>query len=231
MDARFLEPSGLSLYSNLELKMAVVEALDQLMGERDIDHISVSAICERANVSRATFYRYFKDKFGIVQWFVHYLHSQGANQIGRTLGWFAGYYTGEAIVAQHRSFFRNAAKSHDYNSLDQYAPRMRESAFKHTLEDLYHVEYDEHLRFLVKATVQVEVHLFPSWHYDEFDCTLEDACNWMVSCVPSELYELLKTPYTELSEEEVRRRASQWKTVDLGAGAPKLKGAPGIPAR
>lgn len=194
MRGNAINPNDLELFTNADMKLAVVDALDELMHDTVLDRISVSKICEKAGVSRATFYRYFSDKFSIVQWAVSYIHHQGANQIGRTLSWYAGYYTSELAVSEHREFFRNAAKSNDYNSLDKYAPRMRIKAFENTITQYLGLEFDDHLRFLCNATVQVETHLLPSWHYGEYDCSLEEVCRWMVSCVPDELRELLEKP-------------------------------------
>ena len=80
------------------------------------------------------------------------------------MSWYEGYYSSELTVSRHISFFRNAAKSNDYNSLDQYAPRLRIAALERTITEFHGVELTEKLRFMVNATVQSEVHLFPDWH-------------------------------------------------------------------
>lgn len=216
------EPSSIALLSNVDTKIAVAQALEQLMEEQLLDKIPVSAICKRAGISRATFYRYFTDKFSIVQWYVSYIHHTGANEIGRTMSWFEGYYSSELTVSRHISFFRNAAKSNDYNSLDRYAPRLRIAALERTITEFHGIELTEKLRFMVNATVQSEVHLFPDWHYGNYDCTLEEACAWMVECVPTELRELLEKPIDP-------RKAPQGyvSQIELSPDAPTIPGAPG----
>lgn len=188
------EPKQLELYSNSDIKMATVNAMDELMLETPIDRLSVSRICDRADISRATFYRYFTDKFGVVQWFLKYVMSQGANEIGRTLSFYDGYYTSEAMILDRYDFFANASKSNDYNSLDHFAPRLRKEVFERTITKHYKLEYTEHLRFIVNATVEMETSLFPQWHYGELDCTIEEICTWMTECVPRELFNLLNNP-------------------------------------
>ena len=189
------EPKRLEIFSNADIKMAAVDAMDELMRETPIDRLSVSKICERADISRATFYRYFTDKFGVVQWLYKYVMAQGANEIGRTLSFYDGYYTSEAMILErYYDFFANAAKSTDYNSLDRYAPRLRKEVFERTITKYFKKEYTEHLRFLVSATVEIETNLLPQWHYGEIDCTIEEACQWTVECVPRELFNLLNDP-------------------------------------
>lgn len=189
-----MESPDLGLFENIDLKMAAADALDELMQETPMDKLSVSKICEVAGISRATFYRHFKDKFGIVQWYIKFLHSNGTSQIGRTLSWYDGYYISEFAVASRLSFFRNAAKSKDYNSLDMFIPKYRRQILTTTLTDYHGVKMTERLRFFVRATVEMEIHMLPTWHYGKLDCSLEEACKWMTECIPRELFELLNTP-------------------------------------
>ena len=189
------EPKRLEIFSNADIKMSVVDAMDELMKERPIDRLSVASICEKAGLSRATFYRYFTDKFSVVQWLLKYVMAQGANEIGRTLSFYDGYYASEVMILErYYDFFANAAKSNDYNSLDRFSPRLRKEVLERTITKHYNMEYTEHMRFLVNATVEMETSLFPLWHYGEIDCTIEEACQWMTECVPRELFDLLNEP-------------------------------------
>lgn len=44
----------------------IVQAFNELIAQADFERISVGMICERAGVSRATFYRHFKDKYAVM---------------------------------------------------------------------------------------------------------------------------------------------------------------------
>lgn len=198
------EPKRLEIFSNVEVKMAAVNAMDELMRDTSIDRLSVSKICEKADMSRATFYRYFTDKFGVVQWFHKYVMAQGANEIGRTLSFYDGYYTSEAMILERYEFFTNAAKSNDYNAIDRFSSRFRKEVFERTLTKYYGLEYSEHLRFLVGATVEMETSLFPQWHNGDIDCSLEDVCRWMTECVPRELFDLLNDPINPIRNPKAR---------------------------
>ena len=204
-DSLVPEPKRLEIYSNLEMKMAAVNAMDDLMHETSIDRLSVSKICERADISRATFYRYFTDKFGVVQWFHKYVMAQGANEIGRTLSFYDGYHTSEAMILERYDFFTNAAKSNDYNALDQFSARFRKEVFERTITKYYNCEYTEHMRFLVSATVEMETKLFPQWHYGDIECSLEEVCEWMTECVPRDLFNLLNEPINPVRNPRARQ--------------------------
>lgn len=196
MDDYSLGPDRLRITSNAEIKLEVVKALDGLMLATDIDRISVKAICDSAGISRATFYRYFDDKYAIVQWYLEFLDTKGVDRIGRTLSWYEGYFLTTALIHENLQFFENAARSSDRNSLNRIAPHIRRDTLIKTITDCRHAELTEHLRFQVNAVAHIETVLFPAWHFGKYSCSLEDICHWMVECVPRELFELLNTPLT-----------------------------------
>ena len=198
-----LGPDRLKIIANSDLKLEVVRALDTLMLEERLDRISVKRICDVANVSRATFYRYFEDKFSIVQWYLEFLSTKGVDRIGRSLSWYEGYFISTALVHDNIQFFTNASKSTDRNSLIHFAPRFRRETMTRTLVDYRGVEMTEHLNYLVNAVAVLETTLFPAWHTGRIDCSLEEACKWMVECIPHELFELLNTP---LEPDKLKRR-------------------------
>ena len=198
-----LSPDRLKIIANSDLKLEVVHALDTLMTEESLDRISVKHICDAANISRATFYRYFEDKFDIVQWYLEFLSTKGVDRIGRSLSWYEGYFISTALVHDNIQFFTNASKSTDRNSLVNIAPRFRRDTMARTLVDYRGVEMTEHLRYQVNAVAALETTMFPAWHTGHIDCSLEEACEWMVECIPHELFELLNTP---LEPEKLRRR-------------------------
>lgn len=49
-------------------KIAIVEAFNALIAETSFEDITVQAIVETAEVSKATFYRYFKDKYDVMNY-------------------------------------------------------------------------------------------------------------------------------------------------------------------
>ncbi|MBR5129232.1 MAG: TetR family transcriptional regulator [Firmicutes bacterium] len=45
---------------------AIIDAFNRLIAEKDFNKISVEMVMEKAGVSRSTFYRYFKDKYDVM---------------------------------------------------------------------------------------------------------------------------------------------------------------------
>ena len=183
-----------NVLANFDIKMSILEAMTELMRKTPIDELSVDRICTAASISRATFYRYFKDKFAVGQWHMRYCSSLGTAKIGRTLSWREGYYVTETAIADHLDFYINAAKSKDYNSIDSFNQRFRRETLTETVVDHRHVLLTEKLKVEIDAAVQLEIYLMPHWHYGDYDISLEAMCDLMASMIPHELFELLNTP-------------------------------------
>ena len=53
-------------------KLAIADAMKRLMREMPIEKITTNRILENAHVSRRSFYRYFKDKYELLEWIYNY---------------------------------------------------------------------------------------------------------------------------------------------------------------
>ena len=52
-----------------QIHIRLFESLSKLLNKKSIENISVNEIIEDSGVSRATFYRYFKDKYDLMCWY------------------------------------------------------------------------------------------------------------------------------------------------------------------
>lgn len=51
-----------------ETKCKIIDSLETLLQTRTLDKIRINDICRQSGVSRTTFYVYFQDIYGAVQW-------------------------------------------------------------------------------------------------------------------------------------------------------------------
>ena len=118
----------------LKTKSSLWEALFHLLQERDWQEINVSAICQKANVARSSFYLHFENKqelldygfeTGINELRSTVLVQQDANFFG-TLDWLVDH------VIENSSFFK---RSKDTNSpVMQKFQRAAKALFQEELE-------------------------------------------------------------------------------------------------
>ena len=98
---------------------AILDAFNRLITETDFQKISVEMIMAEASVSRSTFYRYFKDKYEVMNAnfkmaLDHYIHPQRSSNY-RDLCYHLFDYG-----QRHLKIFRRALDSTGFNSLSNF---------------------------------------------------------------------------------------------------------------
>ena len=175
-------------------KQRIFESLGKCLSATPIDKVTVSAICAGAGVGKSTFYQYFKDKYAVAQWYLDLLYETGAAQIGRTLSWHRGHYITTAGIMQQREVFIAASKSNDYNSIDSYSQRKREQMILGTLADYQGIEVTRELHAQVIALAAGERAVTSRLIKEYGNVSINEVVDCLISIVPRELYEALKTP-------------------------------------
>lgn len=98
---------------------AIVRAFNQLIVEHDFQKISVEMIMKEADVSRSTFYRYFKDKYEVMNSnFKHLLDYYVDPQQSKNYRDLC--YHLFAYAQNNLKFFRRALESTGFNSLSNF---------------------------------------------------------------------------------------------------------------
>ncbi len=99
-------------------KALIQDALIRLCNAMSFEKIRISDICSEADVSRQTFYNYFKDKYDVVT--AVYLDDIRDTEL------FTGRYPYSAMVGsltniwEKRAFYRNVLSGHEQNSLYEF---------------------------------------------------------------------------------------------------------------
>ncbi|WP_165047151.1 MULTISPECIES: TetR/AcrR family transcriptional regulator [unclassified Adlercreutzia] len=183
---------SLQIYVNAETKLAVVEALAALLEDTDIEKVTVDSLCERANISRSTFYRNFDNKEAVTQWHLQFVHSQSTDEIGRSLSFYNGYLLAEMMLSRYESLYESVAQHQLYNSLSRFATETREKALRTTLQNYHHQRVTPQLEFEIEALVAMEIAMLPQWRIA--GVSLEDKCHWLTDLVPRTLFRLINEP-------------------------------------
>ncbi len=104
------------------VKKTVAEAMKDLVREKEIDDITISDICERSHVNRRTFYRYFSDKFEVIEW-IHYSDFLQKLQLPGESSLYYAMAASVKLVLEDRKYYINALKYRGQNSFRQYCAR------------------------------------------------------------------------------------------------------------
>lgn len=122
---------------------ALTEAAYALLQSRAIDQVTISDLVARAGISRASFYRHFRDKYDLV----NAIHLRVLE--GTLFACFDGGNFRECVSAtwdvftRHKRYYRNALTSGDVNSLGNF---------------LFEQTYQFYLRGLERAGFRMNKH-------------------------------------------------------------------------
>lgn len=99
--------------------LGIIRAFSELMDEGDFQKISVDMIMEKAQVSRSTFYRHFKDKYDVMnagykRVFDHYASPEQSRDYRELC------YNMFSFVREHRRMVRRALETQGYNSFSNF---------------------------------------------------------------------------------------------------------------
>lgn len=191
-----------------QLEVDVFNALRSLVEERAFDKITVRSICERANVSKSSFYQHFSDKYSIMQWHYDLVTNAGTAQIGRTLSWRGGHLITTAGIAPYVSVYDSAGLSTTYEGLLAYSLRKRKNDIYQTLTNYRHVRITDRLEFQIDALVGAEQAAAKSSFSKIETMGVSEFADCMVSLVPRELFEALEISPGESPSEEKNPWAS-----------------------
>ena len=179
---------------SLETRINIAGVLNELCTEKEYTRISVTEICERANVNRSTFYHHFENKESILQWHSTFAYDMGIDKIGRSYTWYQGHLITTRILTRYEKAHKGAGYESGYNSIQQFFERHRIATLKETLTEWKHEELTQELEFQILATAKLENSLGRMRMSGDFSVGIEDYCRLLCSTIPRELYDILNEP-------------------------------------
>ena len=102
------------------MKYRLAEAVKTLMETESLDKITVRDIVTAAQTTRQSFYRHFQDKYDLVNWYFERLAEKSFKLMGVQYTLREGLLKKFEFIRQEKTFFSQAFRSQDYNSLMRY---------------------------------------------------------------------------------------------------------------
>ena len=117
-------------------KKALAQSLKEQMMLRPFNKISVEDICKRADVSRRNFYRYFPDKYDLLNWLYYedYFSKLVYHEDWTVWDYFPSICE---YCYQDRAFFKNAFLVDGQNSLRTYSQELMYPLILHDYKDTF----------------------------------------------------------------------------------------------
>lgn len=101
-------------------KWVLADSIKELMVRIPLDKITVKEIVTNCGTTRQTFYRNFKDKYDLVNWYFDQIVQKTIKQMGVSLTLREGLIKKFEYMIEDKYFFMSALTSSDHNNLMDY---------------------------------------------------------------------------------------------------------------
>lgn len=106
--------------TNEKTKYRLARALKECMETTSVDDITVTQIAGTCRITRQTFYRNFRDKNDLINWYFDKLLLESFAQMGNGNTIYEGLKKKFEYILQEQIFFAAAFRSDDKNSLKEH---------------------------------------------------------------------------------------------------------------
>ena len=172
----------------MNAKKIILSAFYDLLQRQSINTISVSRIIEAAEVSKPTFYRYFYNKFDLLnQVFEDILAPM--HEAGLRLTWREALQQTFMNIEANRAIFRNGFKAEEQFYLRNHT---MQQIFEAAVVDMLrrkNVQIEEQAYFFsIRACVITHVAAMCGWALDNHRQQPEDIVELLLGTLPANLY-------------------------------------------
>lgn len=170
-----------------ETKYIFAQAIKDLIKVVPLDKIAVTDIVTRSGMTRQTFYRYFKDKYDLVNWYFEKLVLQSFRQMGNGCSLQEALQLKFAFINSEHSFFKEAFKSNDYNNLVNYDFNCIYEFYKGIIEKNLNHSVDDDLDFLLKMYCKGSIDMTVDWVLNDMPISTEKIVSLLIEALPKRL--------------------------------------------
>lgn len=103
-----------------DTKLTIANALLNLLKTQPLHKITVTQITKESNLTRQTFYRNFEDKEDLVNWYFEKLCLDSFKEMADQTTLKEALIKKFTFIQSQSTFFKEAFKEDDYNSLTNY---------------------------------------------------------------------------------------------------------------
>ena len=118
-------------------KKEILKALIEITEETEFEKVSVRQICEKASMSRQTFYQYFKDKYDAAYYITEQVLQDNFQRLGSEIGWREAYLNTFKCMESMSAPLARLGRSDEYNSIRKATVRNSRRDFQDCYLRLY----------------------------------------------------------------------------------------------
>lgn len=175
----------------MDTKLAFALVIKELMKTKSLDRISVSSICQGCYLTRQTFYRNFKDKYDLVNWYFQQLCDKSFLLMGVSLTLQEALYEKFTFIEKEKVFFGQAFKSDDCNNINTYDFKMIFQFYENAIVKQTKRPLTEEISFILEMYCKASIEMTAKWATGYLDLSKERMVELLILALPEDLKKYL----------------------------------------
>ena len=174
------------------MKYRLAEAMKTCMRTMPVEKITVKEIVQECGTTRQTFYRYFLDKYDLINWYFDKILLESFEHMGEGTTVYEGLCKKFQYIEEEKLFFKAAFRNDQQNCLREHDFQLILAFYTRQIEEKTKEPISENLRFLLEMYCQGSIYMTVQWVLGERKSTPQEMAKALVSAIPSELYDVMK---------------------------------------
>lgn len=166
--------------------------MNECMKRSSVESITVRQICAQGDFSRQTFYRCFRDKYDLINWYFDRILHESFDQMGKGRTVREGLIRKFDYIQQEYIFFKAGFSSDEQNNLKEHDFEMIFTFYKNLIKEKSGIETNEETTALLEMYCQSSVYMTVKWIMNGCRKSSEELADLMVNAMPLDLAQLFK---------------------------------------
>ena len=171
-------------------KYRLADSIKVCMRTAPVDKIKVQSIVDGCHMTRQTFYRNFKDKYDLINWYFDKLVLESFARMGTDRTVYEGLVRKFEFIRQEKIFFTEAFRSDDHNSLKEHDFELIIEFYREQIQRKTHRKVREDLMFLLEMYCRGSVYMTVKWVLNGMKETPEEMAGALLDAMPPKLREV-----------------------------------------
>ena len=175
-----------------KMKYRLAAAMKKCMERMPVEKVTVKEIVEECGTTRQTFYRYFLDKYDLINWYFDKILSESFKHMGTGETVYESLVRKFRFIEHERLFFDAAFRYDDQNSLRDHDYRKIHAFYTDMIERRTKEPLSSELNFILEMYCRGSVYMTTRWVSGEIEYTPEEMAKRLVEAMPAVLAEVFR---------------------------------------